>query len=392
MSLTEILIFLLKRKKYSIGVPFLAGILGFVLASILPEYYKSEIRVFLDTGSKTASVNSLVKNAMPSNLLSSLGTSIGGGMQENEDLYLEIVSGRDVQWATIEKFRLDTIYKNTKYKETLLKRFDKDIKIDVDELTGIISCEYEAKNKVLARDLVRFTVEEANARYINLRKERALQTINYLKSVRQNILASADSLSERMVNFYKDNSLLNLAAQLQLTISTIAGYETQIVNFKINESKVGSDNSTSAEFRRKREILEREVQKLRGEFLKDYMPSKKSVFINSDWAVEKLIEQEKLEADMKRLFTALEMVEGNIVMEEGNAAKNLPVIQIVQDAYLADYKSKPKRAKWAVVATALAFIFTFTFSVLRGIYSGEFPCEQSTRENFKKILKTLFNR
>ena len=173
MSFAEILIFLLERKRYSFGIPFLAGILGFVMAWVLPPYYKSEIRVLLDTGSKTTNINSLLKSTASSNLLGSLGTNMASN--ENEDLYLDIIGGREVMLATIEKFRLDTIYKSAKYKETLIKRFDKDIKVNIDELTGVISCIYEAKNKELARDLVRFVVEEANAKYVKLRRERALQ-------------------------------------------------------------------------------------------------------------------------------------------------------------------------------------------------------------------------
>jgi uncharacterized protein involved in exopolysaccharide biosynthesis len=390
MSSLDIVLFLLKRKKLSIGVPFLAGVLGFVIAWIVPPYYKSEIRVYLETGPKTMGIGSLLKGAASSNLLGGLG--MAGGAQESEELYIEVLDGRDVKLATIEKFRLDTIYKNTKSKDVLLKYFNKDIKIQVEELSGIIACSYEAKNKELARDLVRFVIEEANAKYVSLRKERALQTIEHLKSFRQSLLVSTDSLSEFMVNFYKDNNLLNLAAQLQLTISTIAGYEAQINNFKINEIKANSDNSTATELRRKREILEREVQKLRGEYTKDYLPSKRSVYINSDWAVEKLIEQERLEADLKRFFVTLEMLEGNIVMEEGNAAKNLPVVQIVQDAYLPDYKSGPKRVMWALVAAIFTFGFLFLFLVLQGITSGKIPCEEKTKESIKELLRVLFNR
>jgi len=385
MSLTEILIFLLKKKWLSIGIPFLAGVLGFVAAWISPEYYKSEIRVVLDTGSKTTSINSLVKNATSSNLLGSLGAI--PGTQENEDLYLEIVTGRDVLWATIEKFKLDTIYKGAKHKETLLKSFDKDILIDDDELTGVISCTYEAKNKVLARDLVRFVVEEANAKYIKLRKERALQTIEQLNVFKQSIVASVDSLSKVLISFYRDNNLLDLESQLKLTVATLASYEEQINNIRINESRSGTDNSSVAELRKRRAILEREFQKLRGEYSKDYLPSKNSVYINSDWAAEKLIEQGKLESDFKRLFTMLETIETSIVMEEGNAAKNLPVIQIVQDAYLPDYKSRPKRAKWAIAATLLSFVLINTISIMRAIYTGELKSEN--QEAFRKIVKSF---
>jgi capsule polysaccharide export protein KpsE/RkpR len=393
MSLTEILIFLLGRKKYSLGIPFLAGVLGFVIAWVLPPYYKSEIKVFLDTGSKTTNISSLIKNATSSNFLGSLGAAgmgaVGMGSGENEDLYIEIIGGRDVLLATIEKFKLDTIYKSAKYKETLIKQFDKDIKIKIDELTGIVSCEYEAKNKELARDLVRFVVEEANAKYIKLRKERALQTIEQLNSFKQSILASADSISEILVKFYRDNNLLDLESQLKLTITALAGYEEQIKNMKISESRAGTDNSTATELRKRREILERESQKLRGDFSEDYLPSRKSVYINSDWAVEKLIEQEKLGNDLKRIFATLEMIEGSIVLEEGNAAKNLPVIQVVQDAYLADYKSKPKRATWAVAAAVFGFAIISMFLILQGIYYNKFNCEQKTRDSFINLLKAI---
>jgi uncharacterized protein involved in exopolysaccharide biosynthesis len=390
MSSIEILIFLLKRKRYVIGIPFLAGVLGFVLAWISPQYFKSDIRVFLDTGPKKTNIASLVKNAAPSSLLGSMGT--GMDTQENEDLYLEILAGRDVLLATIDKFKLDTIYKGAKYRETLLKQFEKDIKIEVDDVTGIISCEYEAMNKELARDLVRFVVEEANTKYITLRRERALQTIDYLNSLKQNILANADSLSEVLIKFYRSNNLLNLASQLQLTMATLAGYEDQIKNFKISEMKAGTDNSSANELRKRRAILEREFQKLRGEYSDDYLPSKNSIYINSEWAIEKLIELEKLEGDLKRLFVTFEMVEGNIVMEEANAAKNLPVVQIVQDAYLPDYKSKPKRAIWAGAAFLLSTCIVCLALILSGMLKNEISCEEKTRENFKGLIKACLNK
>jgi cell division protein FtsB len=300
---------------------------------------------------------------------------------------LEIIEGREVHLATIEKFKLDTIYKRVKYKELLLKRFGSDINIMFDELTGVISCSYEAKNKVLARDLVRFLVEEANEKYVRLKKERALQTIEQLNSFKQSIIASADSLSEVMIKFYRDNNLLHLETQLQLTISAIVGYEEQIKNLKISESKAGSDNSTAAELRKRRAILEREVQKLRGEFTKEYLPNRQSVYVNSDWAVEKIIEHGKLESDLKRFFLTLEMIESNIVMEEANAARNLPVIQIIQDAYLPDYKSKPKRAIWAIVAFALVFLSINSLFIIRAIYTGELKHEN--QETFRNLIKSL---
>ena len=176
---------------------------------------------------------------------------------------------------------------------------------------------------------------------------------------------------------------------MQLTISALAGYEEQIKNLKISESRAGADNSTAAELRKRRNILEREAQKLRGEFSEDYMPSKNSVYINSDWAVEKLIEQEKLESDLKRIFAMLELVESDIVLEEGNAAKNLPVIQVVQDAYLADYKSKPKRATWAIIGFLFSEIIICSILILQGIFRNKISCEEKTKENIRKLMEAF---
>lgn len=386
MNFTDIIIFLLKRKKYSIGLPILAGILGFVIASVVKPYYKSEIKVILDTGAKTANISSLLKGAVPSNLIGALG-NIGGS--ENEDLYLEILDGRDVHLATIEKFKLDTIYKGTKYKEALLKKFYNDMICEASSLTGIVSCFYEAKNKVLARDIVRFFVGEANRIYIKLRKEKSLQTIEELNSFKKTLLASADSLSNVLVEFYRNNNLLDLESQLKLTITALASYEEQIKTLKINESKAGSDNLTAVELRKKRRILESEFKKLRGEFSEEYLPSKNSIYINSDWAVEKYIEQQRLENDLRRYFTALEMLESNIVMEEGNAAKNMPIIQVVQDAYLPDYKSGPKRAIWAIVACFIATVLIYFVLFLKGILNNEIICKQETKDSLERIIKAI---
>jgi uncharacterized protein involved in exopolysaccharide biosynthesis len=76
-------------------------------------------------------------------------------------------------------------------------------------------------------------------------------------------------------------------------------------------------------------------------------------------------------------------------MEEGNAAKNLPVVQIVQDAYLADYKSGPKRATWAMVTFVVAFIFTTIFLILQGILHDNLNCEQKIKDSIIKFLKAI---
>ncbi|GHV14484.1 polysaccharide chain length determinant protein [Fibrobacterales bacterium] len=385
MSFIDVLFFLLKRKKFFLGVPVLAGILGVALAWILPPYYKSEIRVVLDSGTKSVGISNMLKSFSSSNALSDLaGSGLGGSSGENEDLYLAILDSRDLLLSAIEKFHLDTIYKN-KYKETLVKKFYKDLKVEIDNLTGVISCSYETKNKELARDIVSFVVEDANNRYIKLKREKSVQTLMHLRNLRGNASRSVDSLSQILIEFYRKNNLLELKTQMELTLSALAGYEEQIKNLRISESKAG-ENSSAAELQKRRYILEREFQKLRGGYTEDYTPSKNSIYINSDWAMQKILEQEQMENDLKRFIGVLEMLEMQIVVEEGNSVKNLPVIQIVQNAYIPDYKSKPKRAIYGFVGFVIAGFIVYGILILRGMLSGELECDKNTLATIKKLL------
>lgn len=391
MSYFDVFCYCLK-KKWFFAIPVIVALICFGIAWIVPPVFKTDVRLQIDTSGNENSMGT-ISSMFKSGSLSKLGGSSLSSVFTSQtvvkpsDLYLEILSGREVALSTIHKFHLDTLYKKTA-DELLLKKFAKDVSIEEDE-SGIISCGFEAKDKIMARDIVRYMVDMSNERYLKLQKERLVYSLEYLQKQEKELQDSVRAVSEELLKFYRDNHIIDLESQMEITIKTLSGYETQINNFKMSERMQGKDNADLHDMRMKRQILEQKFKELRGRYNEDYIPSDKTLYLNSDWAADKYLYEQRRQTDLKRFMTLLEFVSTEIMSTESQSLKEQPVIQIIQDAYLPDWKVRPKRATWAVAGFGISFVFTFMFIVLKGIFSLSIPCTEDVRGKVERIKSAL---
>ncbi|MCQ2107601.1 MAG: hypothetical protein MJZ05_02435 [Fibrobacter sp.] len=388
MSYFDVFCYCLKKKKFFI-IPFIVAGICFCLAWISAPVFKTEIRLKIDASSDSSPMSAL-SSAYKSLSSGASGLSSFLSSQKSmkpSDLYLEILSGREVALNTIHKYQLDTIYKKDA-DELLLKKFYKDIKIDEDQ-AGVISCAMESKHKEMAQSIVRFMVAQSNEKYLSLQKENLQYTLEYLRKSQKELTDSVKNIGEELVNFYRENNLIDLKSQMELTLSALGGYETQINNYKLSERMEGRDNADAHEMRKKRQLLEQKFKELRGSYSEGYKPSNKSMYINSGWAVSKLLYEQQREADLKLYTTMLEAASIETMETEAMMLKTQPVIQIIQDAYLPDWKERPKRAKWAIAGFAVSFSFTLLFIIFHGLSSGEIPNSEPIRERLAQLKTAL---
>lgn len=389
MSYFDVFCFCLKKKKF-FAIPVIVAVICFFLAWIMSPIFKTEIRLKIDASSDSSPMSALstayksLTSSGASGLSSFLSTSKA---MKPSDLYLEILSGREIALSTIHTFRLDTMYKKDA-NELLLKKFRKDIFIDEDQ-AGVISCAMESKHKELARSVIRYMVAQSNEKYLKLQKENLQYSLDYLKKSQKELTDSVKHIGEELVEFYRENNLVDLKSQMELTLAALGGYETQINNYKLSEKMSGKDNADAHELRKKRQLLEQKFRELRGSYSEDYKPSNKSMYINSGWAVSKVLYEQQREADLKLYAAMLEAASIEIMETEAMILKTQPVIQIIQDAYLPDWKERPKRAKWAIAGFAVSFTVTFLFLILRGLLSGEIPNSEPVRERLIQIKTAL---
>ena len=141
----------------------------------------------------------------------------------------------------------------------------------------------------MARDIVRHMVKISNERYLTLQRERLQYSIEYLRNQERELMDSVKAISDELIEFYRENNLVDLNSQMEITVKALAGYETQINNYKLSEQMQGKDNADKNETRKKRLLLEKKFRELRGRYDTTYVPTDKSLYINSDWASEKIL-------------------------------------------------------------------------------------------------------
>jgi LPS O-antigen subunit length determinant protein (WzzB/FepE family) len=360
-------------------------LLAFTVSSFIPKIYYTEIRLKIDDP---------ISNKMPSMLSADMGKNISSFFgnstkNESEELFLELLCGRDNLVLTINEFSLDTLYK-TKYMEATIKSFNKRLNIDI-QTNNIIFCGFKDKNRDLATAVVRFMVTNANNRFISLQKERLAMNTAFLTKRNQQLMDSLELNSRELITFYRDNNVINIEDQIELTMLTLARYEEQInlntVNEIISKGVTGSSTPISQEIKVRSQILKQEFQKIRGVYDDDYKPSKQSVLINTDWGLDKMLFEQIAKAKIEFIKDFLVILSKELALSEAQLSKNIPAIQIIQDAYYPDWKIAPKRIVWMALAFIIALLLTISFITLSAFINGEL--EGSSEIGRQKLVKLL---
>lgn len=384
MNFMDVLILIAKKKKFIICLTFLASVAGFVLAWVSPKIYSTELRVRIDNSNST-------KISIISDMNKNLSNLFGNSFQdESSDLFLEILEGRENLVFAIKKFKLDSIYKKNSLDLTL-KSFAKDLNIGISD-NGIIYCGYQSKDRELAVELVKTLVSESNKRYINLERERQILNRDFLMEKQRQLIDSLESVNRELIDFYKDNNVINIERQIELSLAALSNYESKMKTFQIDQKyirkSIGPGASMDEKYKDLISILQSEFNKLRKEHENDYQPSRNSIFINTDWGMEKLLfEKIKLnQIQILRDFTAV--ISKELALAEAQVSRNCPVVQVVQDAYYPDWKTKPKRLKWLFVAFFISFSLSVFYVVVRAQIDGEIP-DNGNGKMLREFLSAL---
>ena len=82
----------------------------------------------------------------------------------------------------------------------------------------------------------------------------------------------------------------------------------------------------------------------------------------------------------------LAIVSQELVVSEAKFTRNQAVAQVVQDAYLPDWKVKPKRAVWAILASVLTFLLLTSYVLFKSFLKGEIGENEEFRKSANDIV------
>ncbi len=371
-------------------MPLVCAVLAFIIASVVPKIYYTEVRLRIDDPISSKTLGMLSAD-MSKGLSSFLGSSM---KNESEELFLELLNGRNNLTLTIKKFSLDTLYK-TKNMEATIKSFKRNLNIEMQKSSNIIYCGFKEKDRDLAMAVVRFLVNNANSRFIDLQKERLAMNTAFLTDRNKQLMDSLERNSRELITFYRENNVISIENQIELTLMTLARYEEQINTNRVNEvlskGATGVNTPLSQELRVRNQVLQQEFQKIRGVYDNDYKPSKQSVLINTDWGLDKLLFEQIATAKITIVKDFLGILSKELALSEAQLSKNIPAIQIIQDAYYPDWKIAPKRIIWVIAAFGLSLSMTVLLVMLTAFVKGELSgTSEISRQKFIKMLEAIW--
>ncbi|GBU20387.1 hypothetical protein R80B4_00264 [Fibrobacteres bacterium R8-0-B4] len=390
MHILDVLTVCFRRKAVIVCVPLVCAVLAFIIASVVPKIYYTEVRLRIDDPISSKTLGMLSAD-MSKGLSSFLGSSM---KNESEELFLELLNGRNNLTLTIKKFSLDTLYK-TKNMEATIKSFKRNLNIEMQKSSNIIYCGFKEKDRDLAMAVVRFLVNNANSRFIDLQKERLAMNTAFLTDRNKQLMDSLERNSRELITFYRENNVISIENQIELTLMTLARYEEQINTNRVNEvlskGATGVNTPLSQELRVRNQVLQQEFQKIRGVYDNDYKPSKQSVLINTDWGLDKLLFEQIATAKITIVKDFLGILSKELALSEAQLSKNIPAIQIIQDAYYPDWKIAPKRIIWVIAAFGLSLSMTVLLVMLTAFVKGELSgTSEISRQKFIKMLEAIW--
>ena len=385
MHILDILTVCLRKKFLIICIPLVCAALAFAVSSAVPKIYYTEIRLKIDDPLSMTKLTGMAD--LGKNFSQFFGST---GQNESEELFLELLGGRDNLVSAINEFSLDTLYK-TKILEGTIKSFKKDLNIDILSSSNIIICGFRGKNLNLAVEIVRFMVNNANNRFLSLQKERLAMTTEFLTERQKQLMDSLELTCKELITFYRENNVIDIENQIELTLLTLARYEEQINSNRasemISKNAAGLNTPMGQELRVRNQILQGEFQKIRGNYKEDYKPSKQSVLINTDWGLDKMLFEQIAKNKITLIKDILSTMSKELAISEAQLSKNIPAIQLIQDAFYPDWKVAPKKSIWMMASFCSSFLLTVSYILLAAFVRGEL--EGSSDVNRQKLIKLL---
>jgi tyrosine-protein kinase Etk/Wzc len=352
ISLLDVIVALLKRKKILIVHFICAAVISVAISLAIPKSFKSSI-TFIPPGQSSSSILSMLGD--------NLGADMLGGSNLSKRQYLTLLDSRELREDLIAKFDLLKVYKLDKRKNGLdltLKALKKIIEIKETEegglgITDVVSVSVSVidKKPQRASDMANYLFALLEKKALSLNQNEYSHLIAFLA---QQISAS-DSLLEKarlaLTNFQTANKMYDVSSQASITAHTVGELEASKMTLELQKSYL--ENNYLSQFSQiksineKISVISRKISDLEKQYNVDIIPGLQQ---SLDLTYQYLDLAKNVETYAQVSF----LLSQQLQMAQLKLKKDYTGIYLVDKARPAQYKYKPKRA---IVVLLLVFVY-----------------------------------
>lgn len=355
-SFLDFLLVLASRKKLIIGLPLIVGIVATIICLLLPNIYRANTKLLPPQQSSSSTAGAL---------LAQLGGAAGAvagaaGIKNPNDLYIGMLKSRLISDNIIARYNLKKVYDKDSLEKTRMELAENTFVATGKD--SFIVIEVEDEDRQRSADLANAYVDEL----LKLTKVLAVtqagqQRMFYeqqLELAKNNLAKAEAALKTRL----DSTGVVSVDADSRAIVEVVSRLRAQVAAKEIQIASMQAFVTTNnQEYKRAQEELSS---------LKDQLSklqngtsvagdSEKNASGNSTG-----LESIKILRDVKYYQMLYEILSKQYELARLEEAKNIALIQVLDNAIPPELKYKPKRAILILTSVMFAFVLAVILAVL----------------------------
>jgi len=384
ISLLDILVVLVERKRFILRFMLAAFVLAIVVSLLLPVRY--EAKIVLLPPQQNSSVGSSLTGQL-GGALGALGALASGslGLKNPADMYVSLLMSRTVEDGLIKRFGLMQEY-HAKRMSAARKEFENRAKVVAGSKDGLIRITLEDGDPKRAAELANGYVEEfrklSETLAITEAARRRLFFEQQMRRARDNLTAAEDAMTKTQ----QSTGVLEIDSQARALVESAAVLRAQVVAKQVEiegmRSFATDDNPNVVLAKQELAALESQLQRVAG----SQNDAGSDINLSKGRVTQSGMEYLRRYRDLKYQETVFELLAKEFEIAKLDEAREGSIVQVVDDAVPADKKSSPHRTLIVLGATILAFFVAVFWVFLRDRSARAFEIPEN-RERLEAIKR-----
>jgi tyrosine-protein kinase Etk/Wzc len=361
VSLLDILVLLLERKRFIVRFVVGAAVLAIVVSLLLPVRYEAKI-VLLPPAQNSSIGSSLLGQLGNMGALGSLASLAGGGLnlKNPADMYISLLTSRTVEDAMIQRFGLMQEYHLKRMSQTR-KEFEHRTTAVAGTKDGLIRLTIEDGDAKRAAELANGYVEEFRKLSGSLAITEAARRRLFFEQQLQQSKESLTAAEDAMTKTQQSTGVLQIDSQARALIESAAVLRGQVVAKQVQiegmRSFATDDNPNVILAKQELAALQSQLDRVAG--------SKQDFGSDINMSKGRVTQYLRRFRDLKYQETVFELLAKEFEVAKLDEAREGSIIQVVDAAVPPDTKSSPHRTLIVIGVTILSFFVAVFWVWLR---------------------------
>jgi tyrosine-protein kinase Etk/Wzc len=365
VSVLDILVVLLERKRFIVRFVVGAALLAIVVSFLLPVQYEAKI-VLLPPAQNSSIGSSLMGQLGGLGALGSLASLAGGslGLKNPADMYVSLLTSRTVEDAMIQRFGLLQEYHEKRMSDAR-KEFERRTTAVAGTKDGLIRLTVEDHDPKRAAELANGYVEEFRKLSATLAITEAARRRLFFEQQLQQAKDSLTAAEDAMTKTQRSTGVLQIDSQARALIESAAVLRGQVVAKEVQiegmRSFATDDNPNLVLAKQELAALQAQLERVAG----SQQDPGSDINLSKGRVTGAGMEYLRRYRDLKYQETVFELLAKEFEVAKLDEAREGSIIQVVDAAVPPDKKSSPHRTLIVLGVTILAFFVAVFWVWLR---------------------------